>query len=154
MSDEERFWHYVDKSGECWVWTGATFGPGRYGSFYVNGRAVGAHTHSARLAGLEPSKKRYVCHSCDNPSCVRPNHLFLGTPKENTVDMLAKGRGKWPRGDSHHLSKLTEADVMAILALKGQVTQKEIAAMYGVDPSHISRIMSGHKRGRPHASLT
>lgn len=154
MSDEERFWHYVDRSGDCWAWKGAVFGQGRYGAFWVGGKTIGAHIYSARLAGLEVRPGEFVCHACDNPACVRPNHLFIGEPRDNTKDMLTKSRGRWPRGDAHHLSKLTEADVADIRSMMGKLTQKEIAAIYGVDQSHISRIMGGHKRGRPHATLT
>ena len=148
MSVDERFDHYVTKSDGCWLWNGATFGPNRYGAFGVNGKTVGAHVYAYRRAHGDIAPGRFVCHRCDTPHCVNPAHLFLGTPKENTHDMLAKRRGKWPRGGKHHLAKLSDEDVAKILAMRGKASQTAIAAMFSVDPSHICRLMSGHKRGR------
>lgn len=94
------------------------------------------------------------CHSCDNPRCVNPDHLFAGTPKQNTQDMVRKGRNH--TGDSHHVrrdpsqvrgernscSKLTEADVRAIRTLAGTKTHAEIAAEFGVSPAAVSHIIN------------
>jgi hypothetical protein len=153
MTAEQRFFSYVDQSSDCWNWTGATFGQGRYGAFWFQGKTIGAHIYSFEHHIAHIPTGMYVCHRCDNPRCVNPQHLFLGFPKENTQDMMQKRRGRWPSGDSHHLSKLTNEQVKQIIQLRGEKTQREIAAMFGVDPSHVSRLMSGHKRGRVHAAL-
>ncbi len=89
---EERFWSKVDKSGECWIWTGATRTSG-YGAFAVPpGRVRDAHRMSFELSGGEIPAGAFVCHHCDTPRCVRPGHLFIGTPADNTHDMVSKQR--------------------------------------------------------------
>jgi hypothetical protein len=96
VTTEERFWAKVDKSGECWVWTGTTkerFGL-RYGYFYANGKNVRAHRLAAEMKHGPIPEGMVVCHRCDNPPCVRPDHLWIGTRSENQTDMWLKGRGR------------------------------------------------------------
>jgi hypothetical protein len=92
-----RFWAKVKKSEGCWEWTAATNGRG-YGQFYVgNGRRTSPHRYSWELYNRKPVPEGlYVCHHCDNPRCVKPHHLFLGTAQDNTDDMVAKGRARGP----------------------------------------------------------
>lgn len=92
----ERFWGKVDMSpgygprGDCWRWTGALSG-GRYGAFNVAGRDIGAHRMSFYLS-RNKWPENLACHSCDQMDCVRPNHIFDGTQKQNIEDALSKGR--------------------------------------------------------------
>lgn len=88
----DRFWRYVDKSGECWLWTGAT--NGRYGhiSRGTGLGLVGSHRASWEIHNGPIPPGMHVCHHCDTPPCVRPDHLFLGTNQDNTNDKVAKGR--------------------------------------------------------------
>lgn len=153
MTTQQRFEYYTKKTDGCWIWIGANFGIRRYGAFYFEGKSGGAHVYAYKAFRGEVAPGMFVCHTCDNPLCVNPDHLFLGTPKENTADMMKKQRGKWPNGDAHHLSKLTDAQVAEVISLRGRMPQREVASIYGVDASHISRLMSGHKRGRVFAHV-
>lgn len=76
---------------ECWIWLGSTFN-GRYGRFTLGKLSLLAHRVAFVLFNKKPIGNFFVCHSCDNTLCVRPDHLWLGTPKENTQDMMKKGR--------------------------------------------------------------
>lgn len=112
----DRFWARVDKSGECWVWTGAAL-PAGYGRWKGAHRLVYAHRFSWELANGPIPDGMLVCHRCDNPPCVRPDHLFLGTPTDNIRDMNAKGRGR--AGDRRRefcrkgLHRMAESAVMS-----------------------------------------
>jgi len=100
VSPEIRFWELVNKTDGCWLWSGTTNLDG-YGRFKITtNKLVGAHRFSYSLAnGLIPSGK-CVCHTCDNPRCVNPSHLFLGSHSDNMQDMYRKRRhnnGKSPQ---------------------------------------------------------
>ena len=113
MNAPRRFLEKIDNSGDCWQWIAAT-NPQGYGIFQLGGRAQRAH----RLAlmwhlGLEeiPQHKQ-VLHHCDNPGCVNPEHLYLGTPKDNGRDKVRRNRSA--RGEHNGRSKLTDDQVRAI----------------------------------------
>lgn len=139
----ERFWEKVDKSGECWVWTAATFkgGYGQIWTGYPNGKNDRAHRVSWRLSGGFIGD-RQVLHACDNPSCVRPGHLFLGTHADNMNDMDAKGR-RCPigRGEKNTYAKISEKDAIDILT--SSESGASAARRLGVTPSAISCIRVG-----------
>lgn len=133
--ETERFWEKVDKSGECWTWRASRTAHG-YGQFMnAESKLELAHRAAYRLTYAAPGVMR-VCHRCDNPACVRPDHLFLGDAAANSADMVAKGRST--RGVKSASAKLTENDVRAIRA--DNRPQHEIAAEYGVHLCTISSI--------------
>jgi hypothetical protein len=103
VTTSEKFWSLVRKDQACWAWTGGTNGRG-YGALHVAGRKVLAHRFSYELHFGRIPPGRVIMHRCDNPICVRPDHLKLGTQLDNIADREAKGRGAWkpqptcPRG--------------------------------------------------------
>ena len=113
ISDEIRFWKYVQKTENCWIWIGNKF-PNKYGQFSIKSYPVLAHRFSYELAyGEISSPDLFVCHKCDNNPCVNPEHLFLGTQKENIQDMISKGRIN-RKGNNSHCHILAEEDVISI----------------------------------------
>lgn len=107
----EKFWKNVNKSGDCWIWTGYKDYDG-YGRIELNYRNLGAHRVSWELdRGKKIPQGMLICHHCDNPSCVNPKHLFSGTHKDNAKDAVAKGK---MRGESMFTSRLKENDVLKI----------------------------------------
>jgi hypothetical protein len=148
----KNYWVKVDIKGEddCWNWTACRDGGGRYGGFkYATGKLGQAHRVSAYLAGLIPSIKSIspndqVLHTCDNPACQNPKHFFIGTHKNNMQDKASKGRQSKLNGVENGQSKLTEEDVLEIRRLyaQGDITQTELAKIYGVTPNLICCIVN------------
>lgn len=138
----ERFWSKVDTSGDCWQWIGAKNAKG-YGNFYASrSKWVHAHRFSWEVANGSIPDGMHVLHHCDNPSCVRPLHLFLGTNLDNRRDMFAKRRH--PHGQTHGNSKLTMNDARAIRALcnRGD-TRASLARSFKVSRSTVRDIVIG-----------
>lgn len=141
---QRRFWRKVRKTADCWIWTGKPnhSGYGRIGWSRPNVHL--AHRVSWIMAyGPIPDELR-VLHRCDNPPCVRPDHLFLGTQQDNMRDAAEKGRMKPPPhglGEDAPNAKLTERDVLQIRKrVAAGEFQKRIAKEYGVNPSNVSAI--------------
>lgn len=145
-----RFWRYVDKSAECWVWTGARC-PNGYGRFNLNG-GLGtalAHRVSFALAGGVFAGDGIVRHSCDNPPCVRPSHLASGTQADNCEDMRRRGRSVVPHaaGEAHYHARWTDAEVRAMrAAYAAGESQVSIARRLGAHRSTIGNIVRMRSR--------
>jgi len=129
----------IDNTTNCWLWQGAKDGCG-YGFVYIKPKTQRTHRAMYEYYYGEIPKGLLACHKCDVPSCVNPDHIFLGTPKDNYVDMHKKGRAVEiiRRGESHKLSKLTEADVINIRTARGR--HKDIGSIYGVSGTLVGNI--------------
>jgi hypothetical protein len=140
------FWSkaIISDDNNCWEW-GGLFANAKelkkYGIFYVAPRKkVIASRASYMLSFGEIPTGHFVCHKCDNPSCVNPNHLFAGKPKDNTHDMVAKGR--W--GGGRKAYKLTDEQVEEMR--KDTRSNSTIGKHYGVSPSFVSMVKNDKRR--------
>lgn len=124
---ESLFWSKVNKQPNgCWLWT-AQKTRGGYGMVRINARRKMA-THVALLLvnGVTVPKGMHACHTCDNPSCVNPAHLFVGTARDNAADKMSKCRGRGAR-------KLSKDDIVAIRhELANGVSERVLASRYGI----------------------
>lgn len=144
-SASERFWSKVKKGPDCWEWTGAKYYNG-YGQFYKRPNKITAHRYSYELKYGEAPKELKVCHKCDNRSCVNPEHLFLGTQKDNIQDMIKKGRRVHsPRiGEANGMAKITLEQVKQIRKTykKEKISAKNLGLKYGISESQVLRIIN------------
>ena len=129
-----HFWERVDASGgpdACWPWTASRFDTG-YGCVWAAGKARKAHRVAWSLVNGEIPAKVRILHTCDNPPCCNPGHLFAGSSRDNTADMLAKGRG-----NRHGRRVLTEPQVLSIRErYAAGATLKELGVEH--DVSHVA----------------
>jgi hypothetical protein len=136
-----RFMEKVDKTETCWEWK-AVRNPDGYGNFKLDQRMVKAHRISYLIFNGDITNNLCVLHSCDNPGCVNPAHLTLGTQQDNANDREAKGRGHDKAGEANGRAKLTEKEVWQIKDLyKHKIdTQRNIGRWYGISHVVVSKI--------------
>jgi hypothetical protein len=114
-----------------------------YGAVAIKRKSLLAHRAAWELTYGPIPKGMWVLHSCDNPPCVRPDHLHLGGPLENMRERNARGRANWAQGEKSPTAKLTRWEVEEIRRLKGAVPQRDIARMFAVSRSAIAHIHRG-----------
>lgn len=151
-SDLLRFWKFVDKTpghgpeGTCWLWTGGQDRKG-YGLFSIGTALMYRVSRvSWKIVNERDPELLHVLHRCDNPPCVNPAHLFLGTDKDNCDDAFRKGRRPITlriTGSSRFAAKLTPDDVKAIRAAPKTVTSLQLAGQYGLHVVNIRRVRRG-----------
>lgn len=154
QDQKELFLSHVKKTDTCWIWTGAKSRHG-YGATSINNPKKnnrGAHRASYELFKGDVPQDKLVCHSCDNRLCVNPDHLWIGTPKDNSQDMTKKNRCQ--KGNNHNRAILDEDKVIYIRFLCDNGFKKpEIANFFGVDPDTI-RLIARRKLWKHLPNLT
>lgn len=139
--NESKFYSKINKTGNCWVWMGCK---DRQGYGLVTG-GFKAHRLMMKLNGFSIDGQ-HVLHKCDNPSCVNPEHLFVGTNALNMADKVSKNRQHKPKGNINPKSKLTDNDVRYIRATytgaRGEKAQ--FAKQFDIDRGQIGKILSGN----------
>ena len=144
---EDRFWEKVKLGEGCWVWTASVnaYGYGLFARQTTPSRCVLAHRYAYECLVGPIADDLCVLHRCDNPRCVRPNHLFLGTRTDNTNDKVAKGRARGPQGEAHPRCKLTAPRVRQLLAdwKAGGVSKSELSRRYGISHRNVRNIIDG-----------
>ena len=140
---DNRFWTKVDKSGECWIWKGCIGKEWGYGSLGRHKRTWLAHRWAWTLTyGAIPTGK-LICHHCDNPPCVNPEHLFIGTDKDNANDRDQKGRHGKALGEKNPHAKLSANKIRSIRKLCADgLSQSKVAKLFGVTQGSIHLIVS------------
>ncbi len=139
----ERFWAKTERRepDSCWPWRGA-IGARGYGSIRCFGRSVAAHRVAWFLANSE-WPRLFVCHHCDNRRCINPAHLFVGTAKDNTQDMLRKGRHRVLRGEECPRARLSREDVIEIRTRHAAgLPQAAIGKVFAISKAHVSGIVN------------
>lgn len=144
LTPRERFLAKVcpEPDTGCWLWRGQLRSDG-YGLMWLTGKSRSAHRVAWMLFRGEIDSRLVVCHKCDVPACVNPDHLFLGTPRDNARDRRQKGRS--PVGEKIRSSKLSAEQVSRIKTLlaEGRMYMTELAREYGVTAATIARISRG-----------
>lgn len=163
----DRFWEKVDKSGTCWLWTASLRNKG-YGAFAYKVAGVTIHERAHRFSWKihfgDIPQGLCVLHNCpggDNPRCVNPAHLFLGTRGDNNADMVAKGRhvpggthqphggGRYRKGAEHPNARLTAADVTAIRKASAEgESLGSLSRRHSLAVAHVHRIV--HRKSWAH----
>jgi len=150
-TERERLLAKIEKQDDgCWIWTGCLRGTKthRYGCMRYRGKSEGAHRASYMEFIGEIPEGLNVLHSCDNPKCVNPEHLFVGTDHDNMKDMAAKGRHFYPLAETHHRAKLKNDEVRAIRA--SSQSHNQLAHAYGVTKRTIINV----RQRKVYASVT
>lgn len=139
---EKRFFRNVKKTRTCWLWTAYRF-PKGYGGFWIEGRTRFSHRVAWVFKNGKIKEDKFILHKCDNPPCVNPKHLFIGTTQDNVDDKIGKGRQL--HGEKHTNAKLTWNQVQQIRKYSGMITYREFSRVFGVHYSVIGDIIKFRK---------
>jgi len=148
-STEHKLLSYISvKPNGCWEWMGSRTWDG-YGRLRVGEKTYRAHRVSYELFNGPIQEGMFICHTCDNPSCVNPQHLFQGSNRDNILDAIAKGHKLSVKGENHGMSRLSSQQVSEIrnLYLSGVLSQASIGLIYGISQTHVGRITRGERWG-------
>ena len=143
---EQRFWDKVPmrEDGKCWLWHGAKDIKG-YGVLRIGDMLIKAHRYAYQYVNGNISECEFVCHTCDNPSCVNPSHLWVGTHYDNMDDKIAKGRQHKPSGDTNPNAKMTDDKILIVRdMINSGATCQSVADHFGVSRSCINHIKNNH----------
>jgi hypothetical protein len=138
-----RFWAKVERrsADACWTWRGNRQASG-HGRFWTGTRTDGAHRVAYEIANGPIPAGLVVKHSCDNPACVNPSHLSVGTVSENLAEMVVRGRARKARGEESGKAKLTESDVRELRRLAAEgASYKSLATQFGIAPVNARAIV-------------
>lgn len=142
----ERFWEKVEKRSpeDCWEWTHCRtkFGYGRIAN--GDGKVVTTHRVSWQIHNGPIPEKMWVLHKCDNPPCVNPDHLFLGTGKENNLDCETKGRARRLHGTDNGNCKYS--DEIIEIVRSNTMTEKMLREQYGISRGYVWKVRRGQFR--------
>lgn len=147
---EERFWRRtnIKSDVDCWEWTNSKDEKG-YGLFSIGRKTFRAHRIAYELKNGKIPKGMLVCHTCDNPSCVNPNHLFIGTNLDNCKDKILKERAMYVCGELQGHSKITDLQVEEIRKMRVDgIKLKDIAEKFGITETTVSDITNYKSRKR------
>lgn len=128
----------------CQIFEGARTGQG-YGNIRIDGSNYTAHRIAYALHYGEDPGPFFVRHKCDNPPCVNPEHLELGTPRDNSGDMVRRGRSA--KGMRNGMAKIDDKAAEMIVSLKGRLSTRKVALLVGLSNTQVWRIMNGNRRG-------
>lgn len=132
------FWSHVSKTDSCWIWNGSLDKKGYGQSRGPDGGTWRSHRVAWFLMKGYINHDLFLCHHCDNPKCVNPDHLFEGTNYDNVQDMIKKGRNS--RGSKSSKSKLLESEIRMIRFLEGRITRKQLSLIYNTCRQNIDDI--------------